>query len=174
MMAAARRIASRGRKVSAKDRLFVQLLADAGFRDPNSAALAAGFREPYIGEKLISRLHDLIEPERLRRQGHTQMELPEALETLGKIARDESDRRTQHAALRTILEVQGVLSARQAAPRDRASIVRDIEDIVARINQGQAVGPTNRRVRVRFKAAVAIDAESAPETTAGSDALPDR
>jgi hypothetical protein len=135
------------RRVSGKDRRFVQLYVDRGFREPNEAALAAGFREPYIGEKLVLRLSELIESERVRRSMGEQMEVDEALSRVAELARTVDDPKTKHAALRTVLEVHGVLTGRAIV--DRREQMRSIHQLVAAIREKIAKGGGKGKVKVR-------------------------
>jgi hypothetical protein len=103
-----------------------------------------GFTRPLIAEKLVTRLSDLIQAERLRRSMGEQMEIDEALSLVAEIARGDAESKTRHAALRTVLEVHGVLTG---APRvDRRESMRAIHSLVAAIKEKVAGGA---RVRVR-------------------------
>jgi hypothetical protein len=136
-----------GRKITDSHRRFVMLYADSGFRDPDQAALAAGFKTRGIGWKLIDRLHDLIDSERARRQMGTSMELGEALDELAKVARQDEDLKTKHAALRTVLEVHGAL--RDKTPiDDKKKLVREIEEIGALLKAAK----TQKQLRERPEA----------------------
>jgi len=73
-----------------------------------------------------------------------QMEIDEALSLVAEIARGDDESKTRHAALRTVLEVHGVLTGQ---PRvDRRESMRAIHSLVAAIKEKVAGGA---RVRVR-------------------------
>lgn len=127
------------RRVSGKDRRFVDLYAAGGFKDPELAAKEAGFKEPFIGAKLAVRLSHLIDGERARLAMSDQMEVDEALRLLASVARETIDRKVQHAALRTVLQVHGVLSDK-ALPEDRLSAVRQVEDLIGAIKRKMQQG----------------------------------
>jgi len=132
------------RHISSKQRLFVSIYADQNFRDPYLAAQTAGFERPSVADKLVVKLADLIEAERLRRAMGRQMEIDEALEGVALIARAEPDSKVRHAALRTVLEVHGVLTGQ---PRvDRRETMRTIHSLVAAIKSKLADGA---RIKLR-------------------------
>lgn len=144
----------------------MQILADQDFRDPNTAANLAGFREPYIGERLVSRLHHLIEAERVRIAMVDQMELDEALRLTAQMARACVDDKVKLQALRTVLQVHGVLSDKPMPPTDRRSVARQVAELVESLKASVASKPGGR-VRVRAMlaktpttAAIALSASS--------------
>lgn len=69
-----------------------------------------------------------------------QMELDEALIGVADLARTSEDVKTKLAALRTVLEVHGALSAKQLPPGDRKNVVRDLEEMVGRIKNLASAG----------------------------------
>lgn len=90
-----------------------------------------------------------------------QMELDEALRLLAGVARQEADVKTQHAALRTVLQVHGVLSDKPLPPTDRRSLARQIDEIVGRIKDRLGASPGSK---VRIRAMLAAEVSAASET----------
>ncbi len=150
-------------RISGKDRLFIRHYTESGFKDPDLAASLAGFREKYIGHKLVGRLADLIEAERLRAAMQTQMEVDEALRLLAELARTAFKDETRHAALRTVLQVHGVLSDKPMPPSSRQAIARQVAELVDEMKK--AVG-TKPGARAKIKAMLAIGVESQDEAAA--------
>jgi hypothetical protein len=150
----------RRRQVSGRDRRFIDAYAELGFQSPTIAAATAGFKHPGVGYKLLDRLHDLVEDERLRRQMTKQMELGEALELAAGGARDTSDRKSQLGFVRTILQVHGALNPDQSLPKQsRGQLVKQLEDMVGRIKAKVGAG-------ARVKAALMVGVEDlAPESS---------
>lgn len=144
----------RWHRIDGRDRRFIQLFADSGYKDPQAAAIAAGFKDPYIGDRLATRLAEPIERERRRRSMAEQMEVDEALRILASLARTTEDQKLQHSALRTVLQVHGVLSDKPMPAEDRKSLGREIESIVDRLAKRLKSVPGSK---LRLKAALAAD-----------------
>jgi hypothetical protein len=121
------------RHISKKQRRFIERHAELGFLYPYRAGEEVGIPRATEVDKLLVRLHDIIEAERLRRAMGRQMEVDEALVLVAGIARTRDDPKIQHAALRTVLEVHGVLTGQ---PRvDRREAMRTIYQLVAAIKE---------------------------------------
>lgn len=123
------------RRISAQDRRFVDLYVEGGCLDAVKAATDAGFKRPNLGHKLVKRLRELIDNERVRRGLIDQMELDEALRLVARLGRDESDGKIQLAALQTILRVHGALSDRPIGDTDRKGLMRQVEELVGKVHE---------------------------------------
>jgi hypothetical protein len=124
-------VRTRRRHISAKQRAFIARFVDGGRKDPYTAAKEVGIVRASDADKLVLRLSDLIEAEWLRRRMGQQMEVDEALQLCAEIARTDPDTKLRHSALRTVLEVHGVLTGQ---PRvDRKEAMRTIQQLVAAI-----------------------------------------
>ncbi|HSN69696.1 MAG TPA: hypothetical protein VLV48_10650, partial [Thermoanaerobaculia bacterium] len=98
-----------------------------------------------------------------------QMEIDEALSLVAEIARATDDRKVQHAALRTVLEVQGVLSGRAIV--DRREQMRSIHQLVAAIREKIAKGGGKGKVKVRATERV-LEAEIGDEGEVEGEIVP--
>lgn len=136
------------RRISGKDRRFIQLFADNGFSDAHSAAKEAGFIGQWVADKLLARLHHLIDAERLRRAIGQQMELDEALRLLADLARTSLDQRVQLASVRTVLEFHQAIGAKTMPADSRRTLARQVAELVDKL-QLQMRGKTGARARVR-------------------------
>lgn len=146
------------RRLSQAHLAFVAQLATQNFQDPETAAKLVGFSRPGMGHRLAHRLSDLIESERLRVSMAQQMELDEALKLLAMVARSREDLKTQHAALRTVLQVHGVLSDKPMPPSDRRGLANQVEALIGKIREKMGNVPAGGRMRIR----AAFEAESTP------------
>jgi len=163
------------RRVSGQDRQFIRHYAETGFKDADLAAKLAGFKEKYIGGKIAGRLGDLIEAERLRLAMQEQMELDEALRLTAQLARTAWRDVDKLQALRTILQVHGVLSDKPLPAIDRRTIARQIAETIDRIQRTASTSP-GARVKVRAMVGAAIEAsvESSQEQRPDAPANPTR
>ena len=79
-----------------------------------------------------------------------QMEIDEALTLVAELARGADDPKTKHSALRTVLEVHGVLTGKAVV--DRREQMRSIHQLVAAIREKIEKGGGGKgggKVRVR-------------------------
>lgn len=122
------------KNVSGKDRKFVELFAARGFQGANEAALEVGVKTKYAGEKMVVRLRELIDAERLRQKMLEQMSLEEAIGKMGVMARTAADERVMLAALRTVLQVEGALSLDKPLPSEsQKGLSKQVAEIVESI-----------------------------------------
>lgn len=152
------------RRLTKQAVLFIRQFSAQGFKDPDLAAKTVGFKRPGIGYRLADRLSDLIESERLRVSMAEQMELDEALRLLAMVARATDDLKTQHAALRTVLQVHGVLSDKPMPPSDRRGLANQVEALIGKIRERMGSVPAGGRMRIR----AAFEAETSPAPTSDS------
>lgn len=144
------RARTKRRYISAKARAFVTRFVEGGLRNPWQAAVDVGLKKPSNADRLVVKLDDLIQAERLRRSMGQQMEVDEAIQLVSGLARGDHnpDVKLQHAALRTVLEVHGVLTG---APRvDRREAMRTIHQIVAvireKVDKGSGTGSRTTKI----------------------------
>lgn len=158
------------RVVSSRDRRWVRLFADGGFRDADAAAVAAGFKDPYIGAKLLSRLGHLVEAEKVRLAMGEQMELEEALRLCAEGARDADDRKTQAIFLTLILRVHGALSDKPLSAIDRKRMNAELADLLSSVQSKIQMKPGSRvKLRAMLGARTSDgDGEGAVTTTAAA------
>lgn len=153
-------ISPRRRKISGKHRAFVQILADQDFRDPNRAATAAGFKEPYIGEKLAEQLRDLVDAERKRRAMVEQMEVEEALRIVAEIARTAEKVETRLSAAKVVLIVNGAMADKPLAAANRNELVREAATLIEGIKDAIRTRP-GQRVKLEAMLDARVSAEAA-------------
>lgn len=149
------------RRVSGKGRKFVDLFAKSGFKDTQGSATGAGYKEPGIGDRLVGKYAELIEAERLRTAVQEQMELDEALRLTAQLGRTADRDVDRLQALRTILQVHGVLSDKPLPAVDRRSIARQIAETIERIQRTASTSP-GARVKVRAMVGASIEASVEP------------
>lgn len=148
-------------RISGKDRRFIQLFAESGFKDAAGAALGAGFMSPGIGWKLVDRLKQLIDTERVRASLGSQMELSEALMLVADRARDVTlQAKDQLGFLTLILRVHGALSDKPLDGKARRTMAREAAEVVERLQSKLANKPG---ARARVQAAIG---QRGAETTA--------
>lgn len=150
-----------------KHREFARLAVIRGTSDPTGLARDAGFARPSDGPKLLLRLQDLIERERLAQKLGASMDLEEGLRIVGDLARNADDDKTKLAATRTVLEIHGALNGRGNVV-DRTSLTRTLETLVAGIKQRASGGKVSRDPRVRAR--VQIDVDTHPDSDTPTDA----
>lgn len=172
------------RRVSGKDRKFIALFRESGFRDAEAAAKSAGFVEPGIGWKLADRLKHLIDVERTRVSLGSQMELDEALRITADCARDPLLAPKDKLGFVTlVLRVHGALSDKPLDGKARRTMAREAAEVVERLQNKIAAGKPGMRARVQAAigqrgaettAAVSVELETEPsaDEPASAAALP--
>lgn len=119
------------RRVSTQARRFLVEYAVLGFQHAEIAGKRAGFKYPSTAHRLVAKFADLIEAEKLKLRMADLMTVDEALKRVAGLARAAEDPKLQHAALRTILEVEGALTKdRPMTPNERADLQRQAEEII--------------------------------------------
>lgn len=147
--------------ISSKARRFIALSAENPVTPPNDLAVRAGFRDPYIGEKLRDRYAHLIAAEYARSRVGSQMELDEALRLTAERARDASlQAKDQLGFLTLILRVHGALSDKPLDGKARRTMAREAAEVVERLQSKLANKPG---ARARVQAAIG---QRGAETTA--------
>lgn len=150
------------RSLSTKIRRFITHYVESGQRDPWFSAKAVGYSRPTDGLRIVSRFADVIAAEAARRAIGRKMELTEALERVALLARDAADEKLRHAALRTVLEVEGALSQKSVPLHERGAVERQLEKIVSEIRKkmdGRATTSKKIRARVGVGVEVEVDGE---------------
>lgn len=148
------------RLVTRQGREFVKAMAASPDADPEAIARSVGYRKDGAGRRLITHLADLIQSERDRLWTRDHMHLPEALSIIAQLARAADDPKIKLAALRTIIvDVEG--SIKQLPPEERASMTRQLEELVAAM-KGAAPGRT-----ARASATITLESAPADEKTKG-------
>lgn len=87
------------------------------------------------------------------------MELDEALEVTAGLARSEEDGRVRLGAVRTILEIHGVLGSK--AGGDGKEVRKTLDALVSAIKQ--KLSEAGKGARVRVRQAVQVEIEQEPE-----------
>jgi hypothetical protein len=147
--------------VSAKDRRFVFEFIKSEFSDPEGAASRAGFKSPGACWRLLDRLRDLIDAERVRLTMGTQMELDEALRLCAEGARTTTDPKVQVMFLTLVLRTHGALSDKPMPVENRRQLLREVQELAGQLQQ--KLGPGGKaRVRAMLESAagkVGVEAE---------------
>ena len=89
-----------------------------------------------------------------------QMEIDEALRLVAEIARDRTDLKTQHAALRTVFQIQGLLTDKPMPASDRRTLASELDVLVAKLREGMVRPGAKIKIRAAFEAESTV-----PETS---------
>lgn len=146
------------RRISDQDHRFVDAFILTGCKDAAAAMQTAGFKGFDRPNRVISlqrRLQHLIDSEIIRLKRMESMDVEEAQNLIAELGRQADDERVRLGALRTVLEVQGVLSARQPVGEGK-ELRRGLEALIGAVKLKLSKG---QKVRIRQATQVEIGAE---------------
>lgn len=149
-------------RISDQDHRFVDLFLQGGCKDAASAMRDAGFKSSDRPNRVIAlqtRLQHLIDSEIIRLKRMESMDVDEAQNLIAELGRQAEDERVRLGALRTVLEIQGLLSMRQPVGEQK-ELRKGLEALVNAVKLKLSKG---QKVRVRQAMQVATQVDFEPE-----------
>ena len=159
-------------RISDQDHRFVELFLLGGCKDAQAAMREAGFRGWDRKNRVISlqaRLQHLIDSEIIRLKRTESMDVDEAQNLVAELGRGADDERVRLGALRTVLEIQGVLSSRTAVgdgKEARKGLEALVNAVKLKLSKGQKV-----RIRQATQTATQVEIGAEDESADASKQL---